>query len=86
LLHTFIEAVPGVVYAKDRDGCLLMANRGTTELIGKPPEEYLGRTDSEFLDKAQGEAIMANDRRIMESGVTQQVEETVRLPDGTPAT
>jgi hypothetical protein len=29
---------------------------------------------------------MANDRRIMESGVTQQVEETVRLPDGTPAT
>ena len=87
LLQSFVEAVPGVVYAKDREGRMLMANRGTTELIGKPPEEYLGRTDAEFLaDRAQGEAIMANDRRIMDSGELQQVEEQVQMPDGTPAT
>jgi PAS domain S-box-containing protein len=87
LLRTFFEAVPGVVYAKDRWGRMLMANRGTTELIGKPPEEYLGKTDAEFLDdKVQAEIVMANDRRIMESGEAQQVEEEVRLPDGTPAT
>jgi PAS domain S-box-containing protein len=86
LLHTFIEAVPGVVYAKDREGRMLMANRGTTDLIGRPPEEYLGRTDAEFLDdKAQAEIVMANDRRIMDNGVTEQVEEEVRRPDGTPA-
>jgi PAS domain S-box-containing protein len=87
LLHTFIEAVPGVVYAKDREGRMLMANHGTTELIGKPPDEYLGRTDAEFLDdRAQGEAIMANDRRIMEGREIQQVEEAVHRPDGMPAT
>ena len=38
LLRTFTAAVPGVVYAKDRDGRMLVANHATTQLIGKPPE------------------------------------------------
>ncbi|WP_210530135.1 hybrid sensor histidine kinase/response regulator [Rubellimicrobium arenae] len=86
LLEVFAEAVPGVVYAKDLNGRMLVANRGTTELIGKPPQDYLGRTDAEFLeDKAQAQAVMANDRRIMESGQAEQIEEEVQRPDGTPA-
>ncbi|WP_161988997.1 hybrid sensor histidine kinase/response regulator [Sphingomonas glacialis] len=87
LLRTFTEAVPGVVYAKDREGRFLIGNRGTTELIGKPPAEYIGRTDLDVLDdRVEGERIMATDRRIMESGVEEQAEEEVRLPDGRPAT
>lgn len=86
LLQTFSEAVPGVVYAKDREGRLLIGNRGTTELIGLPPEQYIGRTDLEVLkDKVQAAAVMANDRRIMESGVVEQIEEEVALPDGSMA-
>ena len=87
LLRTFTAAVPGVVYAKDRQGRMLVANRGTSELIGKPPEQYIGRTDLEFLeDKVQARVIMETDRRIMEGRHTQEVEEEVRLPDGTAAT
>ena len=86
LLQTFVEAVPGVVYAKDRDGRMLVANHGTSAVIGKPPAAYLGLTDAEFLDdKAQGLQVMATDRRIMDSGVAEQVEEDVRLPDGSDA-
>ncbi|WP_082483319.1 PAS domain-containing hybrid sensor histidine kinase/response regulator [Rubellimicrobium mesophilum] len=86
LLKAFVEAVPGVVYAKDREGRMLVGNRGTSELIGKPPEEYLGLTDAEFLeDEAQARAVMETDRRIMDSGQAEQVEEEVRLADGTPA-
>lgn len=86
LLRTFIEAVPGVVYAKDRAGRMLVANRGTAELVGKPPEFFIGKTDAEFLDdKAQAAAVMATDRSIMESGQAQQLEEEVRLADGSPA-
>ena len=60
-----------MVYVKDREGRMLMANRGTTALIGKPPEDYLGKTDAEFLDdRAQAEIVMANDRSIMEAGET----------------
>ena len=87
LLRLFASAVPGVVYAKDRAGRFLVGNNGTTELIGKPPEFYVGKTDLEVLDdKAQAALIMATDRRIMDSGRAEQVEEEVRLPDGTPAT
>ena len=87
LLRSFTETVPGVVYAKDRAGRLLIGNRGTTELFGKAPEDYIGKTDLELLDdKAQAAQIMANDRRIMDSGESEQTEEEVRLADGTPAT
>lgn len=86
LLRNFIEAVPGVVYAKDREGRLILGNRGVAELLGVPPEVYLGRTDRELLaDAEQAEAVMRNDRRIMDSGVAEQVEEEIRLADGTPA-
>nr|WP_165356606.1 PAS domain-containing protein [Sphingosinicella sp. BN140058] len=86
ILRTFAEAVPGVVYAKDLEGRLLVANRGTTALLGKPPEAYIGRTDAEVLDdKAQAATVMANDRRVMDGGEAEQIEEEVRLPDGTSA-
>ena len=86
LLEAFIEAVPGVVYAKDRNGRMLVANRGTLELVGKPLAEILGRTDAEFLsDPAEAEAIMRLDAAVMASGQTLVAEEAVRRYDGTPA-
>lgn len=87
LLRMFTDAVPGVVYAKDLGGRFVVANRGVAELLGLPPEAFLGRTDGEVLaDNAQSTAIMVTDRRIMDSGIGEQIEEEVMLPDGTPAT
>ncbi|WP_294174193.1 PAS domain-containing sensor histidine kinase [uncultured Sphingomonas sp.] len=87
LLAAVMEAVPGVVYAKDDQGRMLAANRGTSELVGKPPGEILGRTDAEFLDDpAQADAVMANDQRIMAENRAEVLEEQVSLPDGTHAT
>lgn len=86
LLRMFTEAVPGVVYAKDRQGRMLVANRGTTELIGKPPAFYLGKTDAEFLDDPQqARIIIETDARIMASGVEEIIEEAVTLPSGKAA-
>ncbi|MBV6290170.1 hybrid sensor histidine kinase/response regulator [Pseudomonas aegrilactucae] len=87
LLSTFTAAVPGVVYAKDREGRMLVANNGTTALIGKPPAFYLGKTDLEFLeDKAQARQVMETDRRIMFGGKAEQIEEQVDMPDGSATT
>jgi len=85
LLRTFTAAVPGVVYAKDLEGRLIVANDGVTRLVGKPPELYLGKTDLEFLeDKAQARQIMETDRHIMHGGKgALQIEERVDMPDGT---
>ncbi len=87
LLSTFTETVPGVVYAKDREGRLVVGNRGVAELLGVPQSQFIGRTDLELLaDRSQAEAIIATDRRIMANGVAEQVEEEVQLADGSPAT
>ncbi|NER58863.1 PAS domain-containing protein [Pseudomonas sp. MAFF212428] len=87
LLSTFTAAVPGVVYAKDREGRMLVANNGTTQLIGKPPAFYLGKTDLEFLeDKVQARQVMETDRRIMSGGKAEQIEEQVDMPDGSATT
>lgn len=83
LLRSFVEAAPGVVYAKDRQGRILIGNRGTTDLIGLPPEVYVGRTDAELLsDPAQAATVMATDERVMASGQTEQLEEDVSFADG----
>ena len=87
LLRTIVETAPGVIYGKDLDGRMLIANSAALELIGKPWPEVEGRTDVEFLaDRAEGEAIMANDRIVIASGRTQELEEPVSQPGGPPLT
>ncbi|KFE48099.1 hybrid sensor histidine kinase/response regulator [Pseudomonas congelans] len=86
LLRIFTAAVPGVVYAKDLEGRMLVANRGTADLIGKPPEFFIGKTDLEFLDdQEQARILMETDLRIMQSNVSEQIEEQVNLADGSAA-
>ncbi|MBV8612229.1 MAG: CHASE3 domain-containing protein [Acetobacteraceae bacterium] len=83
LLHTIINAVPSLIYAKDRQGRMRLANGPVADLIGKPWAEVEGRTDLEFLeDPAQADAVVANDRRVMEQGRSEVVEERVGAEDG----
>ena len=86
LLRGFTDAVPGVLFAKDRDGRMLIANDGAVALIGKERSTFIGKTDAEFLDDlTQAETVMANDRRVMDTGVSEQVEEQVSLANGAAA-
>ena len=87
LVGAVMEAVPGVVYAKDLEGRMLAANRGTAELVGKPLDAIIGKTDREFLDdKAQAEVVVANDRRIVANDRAETIEEAITSPDGTTRT
>ncbi len=81
LLSTVIEVVPGLIYAKDRSGRFLLANKAALDLIGKPWAEVEGKRDIDFLaDPRQAEAVMANDRQIMEEGESHELEEIVDHP------
>jgi PAS domain S-box-containing protein len=83
LLRTIVDAAPGLIYAKDRQGRMLLANLSVMDLINKPWSAVMGRTDDDFLDdKVQAAMVMANDRRIMETGQTDEMEELVGTDDG----
>ncbi|MFO1024991.1 MAG: CHASE3 domain-containing protein [Acetobacteraceae bacterium] len=78
LLQTVIETTPGLIYAKDRQGRMLMANSATQALIGRPWQEIEGRTNEEFLDDpAQAEAVTENDRQVLERAQALEFEEII---------
>jgi PAS domain S-box-containing protein len=85
LMQTVIETTPGLIYAKDRQGRMVLSNSAVAALIDKSGTELEGRTDREFLDdSAQAEAVMMNDRQVMETGVPEQFEELAGEADGHP--
>ena len=58
------DAIPDLIYAKDRDGRLLYANPATLSVIGKLTTDY-------NADAAEAAKIDANDARVMAAGVTE---------------
>jgi PAS domain S-box-containing protein len=83
LLSAISDNSPDVIYAKDAQGRLRFANPATLALIGKPLDQILGRTDAELLaDPDVARDVMANDRRIMDSGAGEELEELVPMPGG----
>lgn len=83
LLEAISDNTGDVIFSKDRDGRLTYANRATLRLVGKTLEKVLGYTDAELLkDKEAARKVMENDRRIMEAGRAEDIEEMVPLPDG----
>jgi PAS domain S-box-containing protein len=84
LLKGISDSTDDIIFAKDREGRLCFANPATLVLIGKPLEQVIGRTDAEFLDDAEAaRRVMENDRRIIETGTVENLEEVVPMPDGT---
>ena len=77
------EATPDMIFAKDREGRMLFANRKTLAVIGKSAAQVIGRRDSEWTaTKHEGEFIEAIDQRVMAKGITEVVDEPFTGPDG----
>lgn len=77
LLQTVIEGTADAIFLKDREGRYQLANTTTARILGKPKEQILGKDDAELLPIEVATAVKAIDRTIMETGVSQTVEETV---------
>ncbi|HSQ02966.1 MAG TPA: PAS domain-containing protein, partial [Burkholderiales bacterium] len=83
LFRGVAESTPDLIYVKDREGRLVMANPATIKVIGKPENEILGRTDSEFLaNDAEAQRVMETDRRVLSSGRVERIEEVLTTPEG----
>jgi PAS domain S-box-containing protein len=83
LLHLIGDSTPDMIYAKDRDSRVLYANRAAYEIIGKPAEQVIGHCDLDWADdSAQARSIIENDRAVMASGETRDVDEAFTSPSG----
>lgn len=83
MLRAVTETVPDLIFVKDRDGRLQLANPACLGAIGRPEADVLGRTDADWHhDAAEAAAIMANDQAIMASAVPRVVEEVFTTAGG----
>jgi PAS domain S-box-containing protein len=83
LLRAISDATPDPIFVKDRESRWLFANPGVLQVLGFPADQVLGRTDLEiYRDRALAEALVAADRRVMESGRAEVLEERVETPAG----
>jgi PAS domain S-box-containing protein len=51
-MRALLENTPGDVYVKDASGRYLLVNPAFCELVGRPAEDVIGRTDAELFPRA----------------------------------
>ena len=83
LLKAVTDGSSDAIYVKDRQSRWLFANPALERIVGKSSAEVLGKTDIEiYSDHEIGKAILENDRRIMNSGKAETIDETADTPQG----
>jgi PAS domain S-box-containing protein len=88
MLQTVLDSIPSAVFWKDRDLFYLGGNQTFLEATGMgSSEELIGKSDYDLpWDKEEAEKYRETDRRVMESGVTDQgIIEPYHRADGTRA-
>ncbi|MAD00303.1 GGDEF domain-containing protein [Pseudomonas abyssi] len=78
-LRSLFDSVGAYVYAKDRNGAYLYANKAICELFSRPLDYILGKTDADFMDIAHSDSLIRNDREVLERGAELHEEEQILL-------
>ncbi|MEG4453686.1 PAS domain-containing protein [Microcoleus sp. N9_A1] len=77
ILNVINESAPTPIFVKDREGRIIYANPATLEIMGKPAAEVIGGRDIDLYPVVElAVTVTENDRRIMESGQTEVLEES----------
>ena len=69
------ESIPQMIFTKDLNSVYLTCNRNYARDLGIQSEEIIGHTDYDFFPKDLADKYSADDRRIMESGQPETIEE-----------
>ena len=76
LLQAIIDNIPALVYVKDVEGRLIIANSNLANALGIRLEDLLGRRTEDFIrDPEEAARHIRNDARVMETGQALAVEE-----------
>ncbi len=77
-----LEQYPIATYFRGADHRLLFANCAYAEMVGRPIEELLGRTEQEIFPEL-GQEYFEGNSRVLQCGVTEEVQEAFIRADGT---
>jgi len=82
MLAAIVENTDDAIFVKDPEGRYLMFNPAASRIVGKPPEEVLGKDDRALFPADQAEMLMAIGRRVIENDTQETNEEIVWTAEG----
>jgi PAS domain S-box-containing protein len=81
-LGAVIDASPAVIYLKDLEGRLTLANRRFDELFDVEPGSAVGTMNSTLLAPEAAAVVAANDAAVIAAGAPMEFEERLPMGDG----
>ena len=80
--HSLVEHLPQNIFRKDLGERFTFANQRFCQLLGKPLDEIIGKTDLDFYPSELAKKFQQDDREVIRTGrIFETVEENV-APDG----
>ena len=70
-----VESLPQKIFLKDRQSIYISCNGNYARELGIAPPDIAGKTDYDFYSRELAEKYRSDDRRVMETGVTEELEE-----------
>ncbi len=89
MLRSIVDGTNDAVFVKDLEGRYLLVSSFAAQIIGGPEavaEDVLGKDDSAFFPPEVARVLMETDRRVMDTGETDILEEEVPGEDGSTRT
>jgi len=71
----FMHHFPGLTYIKDSATRVIFANQGFMTYLNIAPSQILGKTNQDIFPTEFAERFTADDRRVFESGQSEEIEE-----------
>ena len=65
LFHSLVESLPQNIFRKDLSGRFTFANQRFCAILGRPPEDVVGRTDYDFYPPALAEKYRQDDAAVV---------------------
>ncbi|WP_291993780.1 PAS domain S-box protein [Candidatus Accumulibacter sp. ACC003] len=81
-MHQLVEAIPGPVFYKNREGRYLGCNQAFVEMIGKSRETVVGATVYDLAPRELADRYLAADEEVFRHGRSQVYETRVLRADG----
>jgi two-component system, LuxR family, sensor kinase FixL len=63
-LNDVLDHIPDPIFMKDKEHRWIGGNKAFWELLGGPPEKFIGKSDYEFFPKAEADHFWAIDDRV----------------------
>jgi PAS domain S-box-containing protein len=79
---SLVENVPVSVFRKDLSGRFTFGNSQFAAVLGRGPEEFIGKTDRDLFPPELAEKYVADDLRVREGGEVYDDVEEHKLPTG----